>query len=191
MTTFAGPEEAAAPVLPANLAGGPRLGGPTDSNSSSSAAAAFLATGFFAGGRGLAGTTSSNTASYSSSISTSALLAEAFFGAALGAAFAAAAAFFLAAASAAAAFFSDLSYLLSFTVSFAALIFVFFASMRGSTYFYVVAGQRAERTPRTMSPWSLKPASFSSDTPTIKGPMLSTIASKSSTYVVRMARSMN
>jgi len=59
------------------------------------------------------------------------LAAETFLGAAL----AAAAAFFLAAAAAAAAFFSDLSYFDNLTVSLAALIFVFFASISGSTYF--------------------------------------------------------
>ena len=99
----------------------------------------------FGGGlRGLAGATSSSTLSSNPLVLSSFIGASKFIGSALGLAaaalgagfaFAAAAAFFLAAAAAAAAFLSDLSYLVIFTVSFAALILFFFASIRGSMYF--------------------------------------------------------
>ena len=162
LTVLAGPDAAAAPaVLPANRAGGPRLGGPGCSSCSPSLAAAAAA-GFFAGAafleggpRGFAGATSARTlasVAASSSIPAPAAAAGLLAAEALGAALAAAAAFFFAAAAAAAAFFSDLSYLLILTVSFAALIFVFLASIRGSTYFYAVAGTRASSTPSTIKP---------------------------------------
>jgi len=61
----------------------------------------------------------------------------------------AAAAFFLAAAAAAAAFFSDLSYLEILTVSLAALILFFLASIRGSINLYMLPGTRANNTPNT------------------------------------------
>ena len=156
LTVLVGPDAAAAPAaLPANRAGGPRLGGPGCSSCSPSLAAAAAA-GFFAGAafleggpRGFAGATSARTLASAAPSSTA---AAGFLAEALGAALAAAAAFFFAAAAAAAAFFSDLSYLLILTVSFAALIFVFLASIRGSTYFYVVAGTRASSTPSTIKP---------------------------------------
>ena len=160
LTVLVGPDAAAAPVLPANRAGGPRLGGP-DCSSCSPSLAAAAAAGFFAGAafleggpRGFAGATSARTLASAAASSSPAPAAAAGLLAAeaLGAALAAAAAFFFAAAAAAAAFFSDLSYLLILTVSFAALIFVFLASIRGSTYFYVVAGTRASSTPSTIKP---------------------------------------